>query len=462
MPVIDDMVYVPGAEGFRLTEMMSVAPCSDHRFNFAHSVHVLLQRTSGSAKVRCPCDQRTDGKAGDIVRRVDHVRHDRVSARAAAYRARSGGRSLWAFEMSQVVTAYRWILNHRSTDYTKCCDAVVVYQIQRSKWLPPGLYVYRRRPTHFGCTVDRPVAVIEQFNLNRTAVDPELPNAITIDMFPGCDNYSAMYIVTRKQSRLTPEYGNRIFGEAAALGIVESVHPPGYMSASERYEVAIRTERMYVLDLRWKAFDTRTRCVHAIPRIKGMKAILWSNHNGDVQNTECKVLSWLFGHSNELPSDVQMVDYTAETLGVRYILVDMDTFTGVLPQPPRAGMSFFTHTHFTGDLATATAAIGHVTGPRSRMGSPCQGKPLDVWYTLPSMGSCHPTPYTCGDRYADVNITDEMKADLIEWTLKTDAADCQGLAVQHTLYYHWETAQYKMMLCHTVPDADTSLNMFRL
>lgn len=79
--MIDDMVYVPGAEGFRLTEMMSAAPCSDHRFNFAHSVHVLLQRTSGSAKVRCPCDQRTDGKAGDIVRRVDHVRHDRVSAR---------------------------------------------------------------------------------------------------------------------------------------------------------------------------------------------------------------------------------------------------------------------------------------------------------------------------------------------------------------------------------------------
>lgn len=78
------------------------------------------------------------------------------------------------------------------------------------------------------------------------------------------------------------------------------------------------------------------------------------------------------------------------------------------------------------------------------------------------MGTCHPTPYTCGDRYADVNITDEMKTDLIEWTLKTDAADCQGLAVQHTLYYHWENAQYKMMLCHTVPDSDTSLNMFRL
>lgn len=463
VPVIDDMVYIPGAEGFPLTKMMSVTPCPSHRFSFAHSVSVLMQQHACAPfKKLCPCVQRTEGKTVDKgARQVDHVRRDLT---AAGPQIAPGGKGvLWALEISQVVTAYRWILNNRSTHYAKCCDAVVVYQMKKSRWLPPGLYVYRKKPAHFGCTVERPIAVIEQFNFNMSRAVPELPNAITIDIFPGCNNYSTMYIVMRKHSRLTPKYGNRIFGEGAAMDVMDMTHhPPEGIVASERYEVAIRTERMYVLDMRWRAFDTLTACVQAIPKIKGMKAIFWSNHNGNVQETECKVLSWIFGHCNELPPEVNMVDNTAETLEVRYMLVNMDTYPGELPQPPRRDMSFFTHTFFDGDHNLALAAAGVVMSPKSRMGSPCDDKPFAFWYALPTMGSCHPTPYTSGEMYAEVNSTEKVKNELVEWTLGTDGADCQGLAVQHTLYYHCEQNQFKMMVCHTVHDTDKSLNVFRL
>lgn len=393
VPVIDNIVYIPGAEGVPLTEMLSVPPCPNHRFSFSHSVNVLLQaHACAPIKKLCPCVQRTAAKTvdkGDL--QDDHVRR---SLPPAGCRIAPGGKGvLWALEISQVVTAYRWILNNRSA-YAKCCDAAVVYQIRKSSWLPPGLYVYRKKPAHFGCTVERPISVIEQFNFNITRAVSELPNAITIDIYPGCNNYSAMYIVTRRHSsRLTPEYGNRIFGEAAAMGIMDlSQHSPDAIAASERYEVAMRTERMYVCDMRWRAFDTLTACVKAIPKIKGMKAIFWSNHKGNVQDIECKVLSWIFGHCNELPPEVNMVDHTANSLEVRYMLVTMDTYPHELPQPPRRDMSFFTHTYFDGDYNLALDAAGIVTSPKSRMCSPCGESSFALWYALPTMGSCHPTP----------------------------------------------------------------------
>lgn len=372
------MLYVPGAEGFRLSELMSVVPCLNHRFNFPHIANVMLQQMR-STKRHCSCVQRTledkARKEGQPVESTSHVQHQKEGGVAGAgqtpRRQVDNKKTVWAYEISNVVTAYKWMLNNRSKDYAKCCDAVIVYQLKKSKCLPPGLYVYRRRPRHFGCTVERPIAVVEQFNFSRLSASSDLPNVITINMYPGCDNYSAMYIVTRKHGRLTPEYGNRIFGEAAALGLIEP-QSLGNVLASERYGVALRTERMYVLDLRWRGFDTQTACVDAIPKVKGLKAIMWSNHNNNVQDIECRVLSWIFGHSNELPLEVQMVDNTPEALGVRYILLDMETFTGALPQPPREDASFFIHTYFTGDLARATAAVGEFAGSKSRMGSPCR------------------------------------------------------------------------------------------
>lgn len=83
--------------------------------------------------------------------------------------------------------------------------------------------------------------------------------------------------------------------------------------------------------------------------MRGLQAVVWSNHNATFQDIECKVLTWIFGLSNELPKEVQLIDYKSEAYGLRYILMDMETFPGVLPQPPSGTASFFIRTHFMGD-----------------------------------------------------------------------------------------------------------------
>lgn len=463
MPVIDDIIYIPGAEGVSLTEIMTAPPCLNHRFNFRSNVDVLL-RARATTKKLCPCVQRAAGKSADKgTPQDDHVRMRRSLSRAGCGTASGGKGILWPLQISQVVAAYKWLLHNRGA-YPKGCEAAVVYQIRKSSWLPPGLYVYRKKPSHFGCVVERPISVIEQFNLAATRAGSELPNAITVDMYPGSAIYSAMYVVTRRHTNLTPEYSNRLFGEVAAMGILDmSQQHPDVIAVSERHEVAMRTNIMYVCDMRWRAFDTLTACVAAIPKIAGMKAVIWSNCDvGNAQDVECKVLSWIFGHCNELPPEVTVIDHTARGLEVRYILMTMDAYPHDLPQPPRQDVSFFIHTYFSGDYNMALDAAGSVTGPRSRMCSPCGESPFTSWYALPAMGSCQPTPYTCGETHTQVDITAEMKNNLVGWTLAMGAADCQGLAVQHTLHYHCEHKQFQMMVCHTVRDADTSISVFRL
>jgi hypothetical protein len=154
----------------------------------------------------------------------------------------------------------------------------------------------------------------------------------------------------------------------------------------------------------------------AIPRVRGLQAVVWSNHNAAVQDIECKVLSWIFGLSNELPKEVQMIDCKREACGVRYILMDMETFPGVLPQPPSTTKSFFIHTYFMGDVKLATNAIGLVSEGRGRIGSPCENNSaFAMWYELPTLGHCQPTPFSCGVRYGVApSITAEFKSSLIE------------------------------------------------
>ncbi|KAK2821885.1 hypothetical protein Q5P01_021950 [Channa striata] len=115
-------------------------------------------------------------------------------------REKSRGRQarfLWAYELEPVAAAYRWLIRHRSASYPKCCDAVLVYQIERSRSLPPGLYVYRSRPSHFGCSKQRPLTVVDQFNfvadrrptLKQKPGDGRLPDAITIDARSGAGQF---------------------------------------------------------------------------------------------------------------------------------------------------------------------------------------------------------------------------------------------------------------------------------
>lgn len=438
--------------------------------------HALKNKQCSSSSSSCcsadPRNEVTEEQSGS-----PFVHHDTVKAHSerpgGGGRGRKNGggsgsttRTLWAYEMENVVTAYRWLMQNRSREYPKCCEAVIVYQLRKSQSLPPGLYVYRNRPSHFGCTEERPLTVVDQFNFVSQSEQfrswEGLPSTITIDMFPGRENFSVLYVISRKLAIHVPEYGNRMFGEARALGIVE---PCSTMNAiaCEHHEVAMRTERVCVIDLRWKGFDTQTACMKAIPRVRGLQAVVWSNHSDKYQEIECEVLAWLFALKNELPREVHMIDYKREALGVRYILMDMETFPGVLPKPPSRNVSFFIHTYFMGDLTLATNAIGEVPGTRSRMGSPCPNASFAFWYSLPAMGHCQPTPFSCGVRHGCASpITEELKRSLLEWALEQDGTSCLAIAVQHTLYYHTVAMKYKMMVSHTVMDNDTTLNIFKL
>lgn len=477
VPVVGDAIYVTEAEGLRLDNLTEeiVQPCPSHKHSFKHAAGLLVRRASRNK--RCPCESSSSARRRNRVSDNGGVSSFVRDRPEDAARPRGGGRgtdadgrrrALWAYEMDPVVTAYRWLVRNRSREYPRCCDAVIVYQLKRSRWLPPGLYVYRTRPPHFGCTKERPLTVVDQFNFtvshSKRFGDREgLPSAIAIEMFPGRDNVSALYVVSRKLSVPVPEYGNRLFAEARALGIAESCLITRAV-ACEHHEVAMRTERVCVIDLRWKGFDTTSECLRAIPRVRGLQAVVWSNHSGNVQEIESKVLTWLFGLSNELPREVQMIDYKREALGVKYILMDMDTFPGVLPTPPSGDSSFFIHTHFTGDVTLATSGIGDVSGARSRMGSPCpNASPFPFWYSLPDLGHCQPTPFSCGVRRGSAStVTEAFKSSLLEWALEQDGTSCLALAVQHTLYYHAGDAAYKMMVSHTVMDNDATLNIFKL
>lgn len=479
VPVIGNVLYVAGAEGLRLSNLTeeTAKPCPAHRFNFRHTVETLLQHVSTTE--RCVCES---SPAYSTERWKNEAPFLRGKPKTACVnRVKRGGeeagkgdsppeftrRMLWAYENDNVVAAYKWLIRNRSRDYPKCCEAVIVYQLKRSQSLPPGLYVYRTQPTHFGCTAERPLAVLDQFNfggrLQRGGLKAGLPSAIVIKMFPGCENFSALYVISRKLAISTPEYGNRMFGEARALNIID-VCSSANAILCQHHEVAMRTERMCVLDLRWKGFDTKSACIKAIPRVGGLQAVVWCNHSSEIQDIECNVLTWLFGFSNKLPREVQLIDYKREAHGVRYILMDMDTFPGSLPKPPTKDTSYFVHTYFVGDLRLATQAIGELPECRSRMGSPCPNEScFTFWYSLPSLECCQHTPFSCGVRHGALSaFTEASKTCLLEWVLQKPGTSCMGLAVQHTLYYHAANMKYKLMVSHTVMDNDDSLTIFRL
>ena len=456
LPVIGGRVYIPGAEGFRLSDLNEelVKHCPAHRFSFGQLARTLSRCASKDKP--CSCDS--------------------VPRNVAPFvpNAAGGGsgyiKTLWAFEMDNLVTAYSWLMRNRSLQYHKGCNAVLVYQLRKSNSLPPGLYVYKSPPSHFGCTVDRPLAVVEQFNFGVHPIDfgggNVVPSTITIDVFPGHDNLSVMYVINRNLAVCPWEYGNRMFGEARALELTEPCATPTAIAyrACEHHEVAMRTDGVCVIDLRWKGFATTTACINAIPKLGGLRALVWSNHSNNVQDIECNVLAWLFGRANELPNEVQMVDHSHEPYGVRYVLMDMDKFHEELPEPPSGTESFFVHACFTGNENLASSTIGLMPVHRSRMGSPSPGSlAFRYWYSLPGLGCYQPTPFSCGVRHARAwAFTDVLKMSLVEWALKQDASNCEGDAVQHTLYYHARDMKYRMMVSHTVRHNDASLNIFRL
>ena len=475
VPVIDGMMYVPGAEGVRPSDLLDerVKTCSEHKFNFRHTIRLLAQHAPRNG-TSCSCGQspsleqqekrevwRTSMRA-PFVTYGDHVSPGGRVACSTRYKP-AAITTLWAYELDHVVTAYRWLMHNRHK-FTKCCSAVIVYQLTESASLPAGLYVYMSLPAHLGCTLKRPLAVVDQFNFSGSheMTFGSMVPAITLDMFPGRDSFSAVYVIKRTLGLNATEYSNRLFGEAMVLNLI---HPCAAANATScnHYEVAIRTERVFVLDLRWKGFNTKSACVKAVPKIRGLQAVIWSNHLANSQDIECAVLAWLFDMVNELPKEVQLIDNSNHPVGVRYILMDVTKFTGKLPQAPDRENSWFIHVHFSGDVQLALAAIGTLAISTSRMGSPSPAQEaFAYWYMLP-MGNFQPTPFSCGLRHngSPPVIPSHAKKALVDWTRETEAGQCMGLGVQYTFYYHAIERCYKMMISHIVTDP-TNLHIFTL
>lgn len=251
VPVIGDMVYVPGAEGLCLTDVAegSVNPCLSHRFTFKRTVQIMMDCAHDG--VLCPCSSIHRFKDSKTTHVSRYVHMDCGSGNNGGddkdTTPRIHRRTLWAYEMDNVVTAYKWLIQNRTRLYPMCCEAVIVYQLKWSHWLPPGLYINRTQPTHFGCTLERPLKVVDQFNFlshSHSLREGEgLPSAISIEMYPGRENVSVLYVITRKLPISIAEYGNRVFGEARALGIDPSSSTSARdMGACEHYEVSMRTE----------------------------------------------------------------------------------------------------------------------------------------------------------------------------------------------------------------------------
>ncbi|KAK2814508.1 hypothetical protein Q5P01_000307 [Channa striata] len=178
VPVMGEELYVPGAEGVNLKSLRedTLHLCSSHRFNFRRAVAAELIATLGDER----CSWRPVADPAPE-RELPQVRARRV----------------------------------------------LVYQIERLGACPA--YTYRSGRLSLRCSKQRPLTVVDQFNfvadrrptLKQKPGDGRLPDAITIDAFPGRDNFSALYVIGRRIALPAPEYGNRLFGEAVALGLID-------------------------------------------------------------------------------------------------------------------------------------------------------------------------------------------------------------------------------------------------
>lgn len=285
VPVVGGELYAPGVEGLHLVSLkedmnMSVSCCYLHRFNFKRVVEELLDRATDNP---CACVSASAKNGDPVSGKTTSTRRPRSEATktpggraqttAHAEKRQRPIRTLWAYELAPVAAAYRWLLCNRSARFPKCCDATLVYQVNGSSTLPPGLYVYRARPPHFGCSREMPMIVLDQFNFVTTCTAAGgLPAAITVDAFPGRQNFSALYVMTRRIILRTHEYSNRLLGEALALNLLEPASAARLVSC-DHHHVAMRTDTKCVLDFRWNSFDSMSECLNAVPKIRGLNAV---------------------------------------------------------------------------------------------------------------------------------------------------------------------------------------------
>lgn len=208
--------------------------------------------------------------------------------------------------------------------------------------------------------------------------------------------------------------------------------------------------------------DTKSSGLAAIPRLKGVKEIVWSNHAENVQETEISMLAWICGLLRELPGDVHLVYFSNEYMGICYMILDMSTYPNSLPNAPRRNASAFMPVYFSGDKNLATATIGAMPTNTRRIGTPYE-EAERRWYVMLTLSQYNPTPFSCGvasDSPCRYSQQDHDR--LVLWTSAVHGGACEELAVQHTLCYHAYKREYVMMIVHTVTERDNTLAMFQL
>ncbi|KAJ8399848.1 hypothetical protein AAFF_G00405780 [Aldrovandia affinis] len=216
---------------------------------------------------------------------------------------------------------------------------------RKSYGLPPGLYLYSQPRPENGKLLE----VLEQHGVS---VADSIPATLTVRVFPGTDNCSAT---------------NRLYGDAQALEVLKS---GGRYIGCDLVDTGLRNSQRCVVDLRWKASDLLSECCAAVPRIRGLKAVVWQN-DSEPRAAETSVVPWLRGFGN-LHARVSLIDYTQEHYVFAYMIADLDIFPGraELPGPLDRRRSYFTHAYVEGDVKLASAVIGKLPNGSMRMSYP--------------------------------------------------------------------------------------------
>ncbi|KAK2813479.1 hypothetical protein Q5P01_000848 [Channa striata] len=194
-----------------------------------------------------------------------------------------------------------WLIRH-GRELPQVLRRVLVYQIERSRACP-GLSCTGRAPLA-GCSKQRPLTVVDQFNRGRPKARSNRSRAAEgcgrhhHRRVPGRDNFSALCVIGAG-SRCRARCGNRLFGEAVALGLIDRVPPRSDLlrappsghadRASVRDRPALERVRRHELVSERRAED------------HGACGGWCGQPRRRPQKTESGVLAWLLGTATRCP-----------------------------------------------------------------------------------------------------------------------------------------------------------------
>lgn len=430
VPVIDNRVFICGAVGKPLEELcLRREDICELHINSIPSILANLAKGNSEAILSSRGDQQKKRHTSSVKAQLF------IASEGVAFR-KDLTKLLWAREYSLVERAYKWTMTLRRQNLPGC-GLTVLIRLRKSDGLPPGLYLYSQPQPEIGTLLE----VLEQ---NGVSVAESMPATLSIRVFPGTDPCSAMYIIKRKTEKTVPtEYSNRLYGETMFMGSIEhNVQPIG----CDFLDIGLRNNQKYVVDLRWKAGDLLKDCISAVPKIRGLKAVVWRNDH-DSYALEESIVAWIHGSMNPLDPRTTIIDYSAEQFDFAFRTEKVSRLD--LPEPPDRMRSYFTHTYVEGDVDLASTVIGKLPNGSMRMGYPGNMNSF-TWYEMSSLGvGCNPTPLSEGKPVPGVPASWSL-LDTRTWKNIQPISGSHFLAVMHTLYYSCVNCEYSIMITHVL------------